>query len=125
MTDLSSTDRPSYTIYGGSTLLPSDGMRWFIDTYAPEHPRRTEPACSPLFAPQTLLAQTAPALLVLARCDVLHDEGVAYFVKLKSAGVPAELLDVPGVPHGFVSLQGLSEGFAAVQHIADWLRPRW
>jgi acetyl esterase/lipase len=55
----------------------------------------------------------------------VHDEGVAYFVKLKAAGVEAELHVEPGAPHGFVSMLGLPEGRAAVKRAAEWLEPRW
>lgn len=125
VTDLTTDDRPSYETYGDVAMLRRDAMRQFRDAYAPDLSRRAEPACSPLLAEPAALARVAPAHITLARCDVLYDEGVAYYIKLKAAGVDAELHVEPGVPHGFVMLLGLAEACAAVSRAAAWLETRW
>lgn len=42
--------------------------------------------------------------------DPLRDEGEAYAVKMRAAGVPIELIRVSGVPHIFSGLDGILEG---------------
>ena len=46
----------------------------------------------------------APACVVLAECDPLVDEGVAYADRLRRAGVAVELELVRGVTHDFIKL---------------------
>ena len=43
----------------------------------------------------------APALVITAKLDPLHDEGVAYVAKLRQAGVPTMHLDYDGATHPF------------------------
>jgi len=66
-----------------------------------------------------------PAYVLLASCDVLRDEGVAYARALKSAGIETVVDEVSGVPHVFLSFQGLAVAQAAVQRVAAWLEARW
>ena len=44
---------------------------------------------------------------MLAECDPLRDEGVAYARKLEQAGVEVELREYPGQLHPFVLLSGV------------------
>ena len=46
------------------------------------------------------LAGLAPAWVGVGELDVFHDEDVAYAERLKSCGVPCELVTVPGMYHG-------------------------
>ena len=50
------------------------------------------------------LEGVAPACVVLAECDPLVDEGVAYADRLRRAGVAVELELVRGVTHDFIKL---------------------
>lgn len=45
-----------------------------------------------------------PALVIVAELDVLRAEGVAYYEKLKEAGVDCKLIDVSGQDHGFLTV---------------------
>jgi acetyl esterase/lipase len=38
--------------------------------------------------------------ITVAGCDVLRDEGIAYALQLRNAGIDTQLEIVPGVPHG-------------------------
>jgi acetyl esterase len=46
-----------------------------------------------------------PAYIVLAGYDPLHDEGLAYAEKLRTAGVKVTIADYPDLVHGFIYLQ--------------------
>jgi acetyl esterase len=118
-----STESPSYETFKDGLILSRESMRYFNREYVPEVSRRAEAGCSPLLA--VSLRGLAPALVLLAQCDVLRDEGRAYARKLKENGVDCTLDEVPGAVHGFLSLQGLSESREALQRAARWLDSRW
>ena len=94
----------SYARYADGCFLTARDMRWFLDHYAaggdPADPRLSALAAADL-------AGVAPASIVLAECDPLHDEGVAYARRLEDAGVEVELRDYPGQLHPFVLLAGV------------------
>ncbi len=97
-------ERPSYVEFGrGDYLLSADDMRWFWDHYVPVADR-THPEAVPLAAD---LAGLPEAILVLAGCDPLHDEGLAYASALGRAGVAVTVRDHPGMAHGFFTLVDL------------------
>jgi acetyl esterase len=50
-----------------------------------------------------------PALVAVARHDVLHDEGVAYAAALRDAGVQVSLLEFDDMVHGFLRWGGIVE----------------
>ncbi len=62
-----------------------------------------------------------PALVVLAGCDVLRDDGRAYANLLREGGVEVEEVCYAGQPHGFVNfdLPAAADAHAA---IGAWLR---
>ncbi|MNP76916.1 Carboxylesterase NlhH [compost metagenome] len=63
-----------------------------------------------------------PVLLILAECDPLYDEGVAYARHLQAAGVAVELKVYPGMTHDFLRMGAISdEAEQAQQHIAERL----
>ena len=93
----------SYGKYAqGYGALTRDAMAWFRDHYL----RRPEDAedwrASPLRAPS--LAGVAPAIVVTAECDVLHDDGESYAAALREAGVAVEYREYPGMIHGFLGM---------------------
>ncbi len=115
-------ESPSYERYASGFLLARSTMRYYTREYVPDDATRLSPDVSPLRAAS--LEGVAPARVVLAECDVLHDEGAAYAEKLRAAGVPTELDEVPGFLHGFFNLQGFPESRAALARAAQWLQPR-
>ncbi len=52
------------------------------------------------------LAGVAPAIVVVAECDPLRDEAVAYAGLLEHFAVPVELLEAKGMVHGFIRYGG-------------------
>jgi len=99
--------------------LHHDQMRWFWQTYAPG--RLEEPLVSPARCGD--LRGLAPAYVVTAEFDPLHDEACEYSDRLEAAGVPVEVDDVPAQIHGFVTFVGIwPEADAAAARAAIALR---
>ena len=93
-------------------------MRWYWEQYL--GPCGDPVAASPGLA--SGLDGLPPALVVLADCDPLRDEGLAYARRLAGAGVRAEVALYPGVFHGFLGAAGLlPEADAALARAAAWL----
>lgn len=114
-----SKESGSYARFGAGYFLTSATMRYFIETFLPDAATRAHPDASPLLA---TLQQGPPAYVLLAECDVLHDEGLAYAEKLRAAGTDVTLDEVKGVIHGFFSMQGMGETKAATARVSQWLR---
>lgn len=93
-------------------------MRWYWEQYLGAN---SDPAAaSPGLAPD--LDGLPPALVLLADCDPLRDEGLAYARRLARAGVRAEVALYPGVFHGFLGAAGfLPEADAALARATAWL----
>jgi acetyl esterase/lipase len=93
----------SYDKYAtGCGILTKAAMQWFRDHYL----RRPEDArdwrASPIKAAS--LAGVAPAIVVTAECDVLHDDGVRYAEALRRAGVAVEYREYAGMIHAFFGM---------------------
>lgn len=87
-----------------------------IDHVTAFYPERHEvelddPIISPLFGK---LEGVAPAYVMTAEFDVLHDEGELYSQKLKHAGVKTEYVNITDQPHGFINMTTIHQ--AAKQH---------
>jgi acetyl esterase len=116
------TALPSWKQFGtGQYLVSHVKMREWFDLYLPKGIHREDPAVSPLFA--TDLSGLAPAFLVTADHDPLHDEGEAYAARLKAAHVPLDYTCWPGMIHGFFHLAGaLDAGKVLTDQTAAALR---
>ena len=86
-----------------SGFLSPAQMNWYWEQYAAG--RRGDPRVSPGVGhiPRGL----APATIILAGHDPLHDEGAAYATKLHASGIEVALHRYEGAVHGFISLFGL------------------
>lgn len=89
---------------GHAGFLSAAQMRWYWDQYAPRDMRR-DPRAS--VAEAVIPAGLAPATIITAGHDPLHDEGVAYADALTKAGVAVTLHDYTAAIHGFASLIGM------------------
>ena len=96
-------------------------MRWFWAQYQGDGDGEPDPLAAPLRARS--LRDVAPAAVILAGADPLHDEGVAYAAALQAAGVQTDLHDFSAGIHGFASLVGFAPiADLAVGVAADALR---
>ena len=93
----------SYNTYAtGCGVLTADAMKWFRGHYLRTMDDALDWRASPLLAPS--LAEVAPAIVIAAECDVLHDEGFAYAERLKEAGVAVEYKRYTGMIHAFFGM---------------------
>jgi acetyl esterase len=94
---------PSYEKFAtGYGILTRDAMTWFRKHYLQRVEDAADWRASPLKAPS--LAGVAPAIVVTAECDVLHDDGERYAAALRDAGVPVEYREYPGMIHAFFGM---------------------
>jgi acetyl esterase len=111
----------SYRDFAEGYLLTREGMRWFAAHYLNAAADAADWRASPLRAPS--LAGLPPALVVTAGFDPLRDEGEAYAVRLREAGVRVDAVCYGGMLHGFVPMGRLIDtGNRAVSFIAASLR---
>ncbi|MFG2876669.1 alpha/beta hydrolase [Streptomyces sp. NPDC048337] len=105
----------SVTAYGRGYFHTAAHMAWYWDQYGgdPDHPH-----VSPLRAPD--LSGLPRTLIVLADCDVLRDEGLAYARRLAEAGVDCAVQLHPAVFHGFLGLP-LQTAATALAGAAAWV----
>ncbi len=106
-------DTDSHRQFAQGFLLDANTIAWFFDQYIAAEDR-TDWRFAPLLADD--VEGVAPACVMLAECDPLVDEGVAYADKLRAAGVPVELELTRGVTHDFIKMgRALAEGREAQQ----------
>ncbi len=114
--DLSSFEHESYEKFAEGYFLTRDAMHWFAKHYLPADADRTDPDISPLL--RSDLSGLPPAIVVVAECDVLHDEAIAYVDRLKGAGCKVDLLRYEEVIHGFFAMPGaIPEGRKAMRDV--------
>jgi acetyl esterase len=113
-------DFPSHRLFAQGFLLEAAGIDWFFDHYI-DPADRHDWRFAPLEAPD--LEGVAPAVVVLAECDPLVDEGVAYADRLRLAGVPTSLELYRGLTHDFIKMgRAIPEARAAQERIGAALR---
>ena len=83
----------------GYGLLTRQAMVWFRDHYLRTPKDAEDWRASPIKAAN--FSGVAPAIVVTAECDVLHDDGERYAEALRRAGVPVEYKEYPGMIHAF------------------------
>jgi acetyl esterase len=113
-------DTESHRRFANDFLLEARGIAWFFDHYI-DRGLREDWRFAPLHADD--LDGVARAVLILAECDPLVDEGVAYADRLRAAGVAVELELYRGVTHDFIKLaRALPEAHAAQAAVARALK---
>ena len=111
-------DTPSHRFFGSGFLLDAVTISWMFDHCIPPH-RRTDWRFAPLLAEAD---GVAPACLLLAECDPVVDEGLAYGDHLRAAGVPVTLELYRGLTHDFIKMgRALKEAHHALDAAAHAL----
>jgi acetyl esterase len=98
------TQRPSRTLFAKGFLYTETMSAWFKKQYLPQEIDRRDERVSPHFRED--FSDQPPAYVVLAGFDILLDEGLAYAVKLRTAGVQTEVQLEESLVHGFTALVG-------------------
>jgi acetyl esterase len=106
--------------YATGYLLDIDSLRYDYTQYLGEFKDHTDPRVTPLLCSD--LARVAPAIVVVAECDPLRDEGIAYAGLLEHFNVPVELLEAHGMVHGFLEMGAVvPEALAILDDLAEHL----
>jgi acetyl esterase len=121
------TDRPgagfSYTENATGFALEAEAMHWFWKQYAPEV-SADDPEAYPLRVEH--VPALPPTFIATAEYDVLRDDGMAYAVKLKEAGIAVTHLHAPDMHHNFPvspsTVARFPQCVVALCEIAGWLR---
>ena len=115
-------DTPSHRLFAQGFLLEAATIAWYFDHYIPHHYRRDW-----RFAPlEAEVDGVAPACVILAECDPLVDEGLAYADRLRMAGVAVELELYRGLTHDFIKMgRTLKEASLALNVAAAALTKAW
>lgn len=121
VTDLRTLDTPSYMEFEHGPYLTRATMRWVKHHYLPDEASAADPSASPLAA-QNLIGMP-PTLLIVAECDPLRDEGLAYGEVLQAVGTDVTCTQVPGQIHGFAKyFERMQAARKAIAQAGDFLR---
>lgn len=102
-----SFDTPSYRENAEGYGLTRDGMRWFWNHYLPTEADGQHVYASPLRAAD--LSGLPPAFVMCAEYDPLRDEGEAYALRLREAGVPVVYKCYEGMIHGYLGPEAMDD----------------
>jgi acetyl esterase len=99
-------DNESYREFGdGPNLVTRSAMEWYWEQYLPSSEDGTHALASPLLA--RTLAGLPSALIIVAGCDPLRDEGEAYARRLEGSGVDVRCVRFEHGFHGFLGYLGI------------------
>jgi acetyl esterase len=113
-------DTPSHRLFANGFLLDAAAIDWFFEHYL-DRGQRSDWRFAPLLTDD--LDGVAPACVILAECDPLVDEGLAYADRLRAAGVAVELELYRGLTHDFIKMgRVLKEAGHALDAAAAALR---
>lgn len=106
---------PSFHAYEHGLVLTGRDVDFVTDYYATQHRvELDDPLISPTYGN---LKKLAPAFVITAGHDVLHDEGEIYAHKLRQNGVKVHYHNYPEQTHGFVNLTPVSK--TAKKHLIE------
>lgn len=117
----SAADLPSRYLFREGFMLTKGDMDNFERHYLPPGTDATDPRVSILLAPD--LSGLPPAYVAIAGFDPLRDEGEAYALRMREAGVQVALRRHPGLIHGFANMTSFSRSSrGAMLEVAGALR---
>src|SRR5262245_49182468 len=95
-----SFETASYRAFGdGRFGLSRDRMKMFFDIYVGKGDA-SDPAITPMIGD---LKSVPPAWICAAECDVLHDDSVQFYEKLRALRAGDQFVLAEGLNHGFVN----------------------
>ena len=113
-------DTASHKLFANGFLLDASSIDWFFDHYI-DHSLRHDWRFAPIEAPDH--CGLAPACVVLAGCDPLVDEGLAYADLLRASGNAVHLELYRGVTHDFIKMgRAIPEALLALDACAGALK---
>jgi len=113
-------DTASHKLFANGFLLDAASIAWFFDHYIAHHHKR-DWRFAPLEAEDH--GDLAPACVLLAECDPLVDEGIAYADLLRANGNEVQLELVRGVTHDFIKMgRSIPEALTALDTCAQAIR---
>ena len=114
-------DLPSRNLFARGFMLTKEDMDTWQAFYLPPGTDAADPRASILLAPD--LTGLPPAYVTTAGFDPLRDEGEAYALRMREAGVSVALRRHPGLIHGFANMTAVSRtARAAMFEVAGALR---
>jgi acetyl esterase/lipase len=117
----SAGDFPSRLLFADGFMLTKGDMDNFEGHYLPPGVDKTDPRVSILLAPD--LEGLPPAYLTTAGFDPLRDEGEAYGLRMREAGVRVAIRRHQGLIHGFANMTAISRSSrAAMLEVAGALQ---
>jgi acetyl esterase/lipase len=107
-------EMPSRRLFADGFMLTKGDMDYFEELYLPPGTDREDPRIS-IFQTENL-SGLAPAYVTTAGFDPLRDEGEAYALRMRNAGVPVALRRHPGLIHGFANQTAVCRTSRAAMH---------
>jgi acetyl esterase len=102
-------DTESYRRFADGPYITRKTMEWFWDAYIADPAQRLGIYASPNQATVEQLRGLPPTVVLVDEADVLRDEGEAYALKLRAAGVSVTTVRYAGICHDFMMLDPLSQ----------------
>ncbi|GAC1659091.1 MAG: alpha/beta hydrolase [Candidatus Elarobacter sp.] len=108
----------SVRAYGEGHFLTKERIAFYWSCYIPQPEVAELPYV--LASRAATLRGLPPATIVMAECDPLYDQGVAYAERLRADGVPVDLRVYHGMIHAFFSFIGIfDQGREAVIGVGE------
>jgi len=109
----------SWQELGTDYMLTREQLEWALEQYAPGVDR-TRALLSPLRAES--FADLPPTTVAVGEFDPLRDEGLGYAERLREAGVPVSVIDMPGlIHHALLVPKAIDLGRQFVLEVAEHL----
>lgn len=116
-------DTPSYREFGdGRVGLSAERMKQFFDIYVPKNGDVNDPAITPMNGD---LSSLPPAWVCAAACDVLRDDSVQFYEKLRALRTSDQFILAEGLNHGFINrVRHLPLAMTMIESAAAFLKAK-